>query len=93
MKYSYLHDGGRGVEVSKAAEVTLLHAVTTAGVVRPLNLAVAILVIARPLPVVEIAGGVEIAVELPDQPQSIQSQDRGCLTIFLHDLFFCQEAR
>lgn len=74
MKYSYLHVGGRGVEVSKAAEVTLLHAVLTAGVVRPLNLAVAKLVVARPLPVVEIAGCVEIPVELPEHPHSNQNQ-------------------
>jgi hypothetical protein len=74
MKCLYLHVGGRGVEVSKAAKVTLLHAVLTTGVVRALNLAVAKLVVSRPLPVVEITGCIEIPVELPEHPHSNKNQ-------------------
>ena len=61
----HLHRGLRGVQISKAAQITLLHAVVAALEVLVLDLAVPMLSIARALPVVEVCGMVQVSISLP----------------------------
>lgn len=70
----HLHRGLGGVQISEATQVALLHAVIAALEVLVPDLAVAMLSIARALPMVEVCGMVQVSIVLPaDQTPHLRS--------------------
>ena len=65
MALHHLHRGLRGVQISEAAQIALLHAVIAALDVLIPDLAVAMLSIACALPVVEVCGTMQVSIGLP----------------------------